>query len=257
MSQRIFSLLFLLLSFSPAFSQNRLYDHNTIDWITFSTTLPFNSKTELWMELQSKRADFTNEVQQNLGRFGINLHVTNNLDVLVGLGRAETFAFGDYPTISTKSIPEIRFFEQVVIKNKINRVELQNRIRLEQRYGGKMSITDPKKVDTWTYTNRLRNLLRANIPLKGKTIDEHEPYLSFMEEVLISFGKNVGLNFFDQNRAGAVLGYKFNKALKAEVGLIFQTVIQSKFVESKPVIQYNVGPQMSVSYALVRKALKK
>ena len=75
-------------------------------------------------------------------------------------------------------------------------------------------------------------------------------YLTLSDEVFIGFGKNVGLNVFDQNRLYGLLGMNLNKFVQVEMGVLNQILQQGKAVNSKPVFQYNTGPVLGCNVKL-------
>jgi hypothetical protein len=81
------------------------------------------------------------------------------------------------------------------------------------------------------YTNRARYLARATVPLRGRTLDAGEPYASVYDEVMVSWGRNVGRNVFDQNRAYAALGWRFAGATRVEAGYLQQLLFKADGVQ--------------------------
>jgi hypothetical protein len=75
-------------------------------------------------------------------------------------------------------------------------------------------------------------------------------YLALSDEILIGFGKNIGLNVFDQNRLFGLLGLNLNKSVQLETGIMNQILQQGKAVTGKPVFQYNTGPVLSLNVRL-------
>ncbi len=68
-------------------------------------------------------------------------------------------------------------------------------------------------------------MIGSDIPLlKGK--DKAGWYLAVYDEVFWNYGKNVGANDFDQNRAYLALGKGLSKSLKLEVGSMNQFLQQ-------------------------------
>jgi hypothetical protein len=61
------------------------------------------------------------------------------------------------------------------------------------------------------------------------------------DEVFIGFGPQVNANIFDQNRFGALLGYRFSKTLRSELGYLSQIIQFGRQIGGKNVFQYNNG----------------
>lgn len=62
-----------------------------------------------------------------------------------------------------------------------------------------------------------------------------------MDEIFIVWGKNIGINIFDQNRLLALLGYKLTQDIKIEAGYLNQILQQGKGINDRAVFQYNNG----------------
>jgi hypothetical protein len=129
-----------------------------------------------------------------------------------------TYPYGEFP--ASERFPEHRIYEQFFFKGNVSSLSFQHRYRLEQRWARLAGRED------FLYTNRFRYHLRASHPFKGTTIDAKEFYAAAANEIFINFGKNVGNNIFDQNRASLVLGYRYTKELAFELGYLNQIVAQ-------------------------------
>jgi hypothetical protein len=79
------------------------------------------------------------------------------------------------------------------------------------------------------------------LPFKGTEIKDHTPYLALYDEIFIGFGENVNANIFDQNRIGALLGYRFNENIKIEGGYLNQTLQFGRQINGQPIFQHNNG----------------
>ena len=115
--------------------------------------------------------------------------------------------------------------EQVTVQQRVGQLDLSHRYRLEQRWIGKFAKAESTSPESYTYMNRFRHMLRAQMPLQGPTLDNREFYAAASDEVFIGFGKNVQENIFDQNRLYLLAGYQFSKHFRLEGGY-FQQVLQ-------------------------------
>lgn len=245
MRKQISITLFILL-FPIISGAQRLSDPNTVGWFNMFGTVYLNKKTSVWLEYQWRRDDVITSWQQSLARIGIQRHFSNGVSTLLGYGYIITFPYGDYPA-GRYHIPEHRIFEQLVWNNKIGVIALNNRLRLEQRYVGKVNQAAAEYTITdWVYLNRIRYQLRATVPLNKKTVEDKTIYIATFDELFVGFGKNVNQNIFDQNRIGLLAGYQFNKSFRAEAGYFNQTVQQAALVGGKEVFQYNHGMMLNL-----------
>jgi hypothetical protein len=236
-------LLCLLAAGKKSYSQNRLRTDNTIVWLNNFHTINIDKHWAILAEYQWRRTEGLKSWQQSLLRGGVQYKFNNGVSVLAGYGWIETFPYGDYPPAASQPFPEHRIYEQVTWNDNIGRLQLNHRIRLEQRFLGALNpqAEGDREITRWNYLNRLRYQLRAALPINHATMADKTWYAAVFDEVFIGFGKNVNANIFDQNRVGILLGYKLNKRFSLEGGYLNQTVQQPQPVSGKPVFQYNNG----------------
>jgi hypothetical protein len=83
--------------------------------------------------------------------------------------------------------------------------------------------------------------LRLQMPLGKKQIEDKTFYAAVYDEIFVQFGENVQENIFDQNRLGALIGYKVNKYFKLELGYLNQTVLFGREINGYNILQKNNG----------------
>jgi hypothetical protein len=241
-----FAVLLMLIFPAFCFSQDqRLADNNTIGWFVYTGTFKIKPKLAIHTEYQWRRVNGLKDWQQGLLRTGINYAVHKDVSLNAGYAFTETFPYGDYP--NANAFPEHRIFEQVVLKQAINMIELSHRFTLEQRFVGKVVFENNKKNTDWNFLNRVRYRLRTETPFDVKHNNKWRIILQ--DELFIGWGKNIGGNIFDQNRIGVLLGYRLNKSIKLEAGYINQILQQGKRVNNKAVFQYNNGFMLATHLA--------
>ena len=140
-----------------------------------------------------------------------------------------------------KDFTEHRIFQMVQLSHKEGIIDLSHRFMLEQRFVGRYSSAALTKEDEFPLLNRMRYMMRLQIPLKGKEIKDKTPYVTLYDEIMIGFGKNVNANIFDQNRIGVLLGYRFNKTIRIEAGYLNQTVQFGRQINRQNIFQNNNG----------------
>ncbi|MCW3123943.1 MAG: hypothetical protein JWQ38_3435 [Flavipsychrobacter sp.] len=217
-------------------AQVRLTHHNNIGWFTGIITSAINKKLSGYIEYQFRRADWVASWQQSLVRVGLSYKFHPQITVQAGYGWILTYPYGDYSIASVaKVFPEHRIYEQLVINSPIGKVSLQHRLRIEQRWIGKLRTMSSDGPDEYIYMNRVRYMPRVDVPVFKKV------YAAAYDEILIGFGKNVGENIFDQNRIAVFIGYKFNSKFKVEGGYLKQTLQLGREIGGKNMIQDNNG----------------
>lgn len=218
-------------------AQSRITDRNNIGWFATNATFAVSNHFGIHTEYQWRRNDYGNEWQQGLLRFGVNYKYSNEVLFRAGYAWAETYAYGDIPINGMgKDFTEHRLFEMVQLNNSVAKLSISHRFMLEQRWVGRYSSADLDSEDIYIYTNRVRYMLRLQLPLF-----KNGPYAAVYDELFIGFGGKIGENIFDQNRIGALIGYQFNKNFRAEGGYLNQTVQLGREVNGENVFQKNNG----------------
>ena len=180
--------------------------------------------------------------QQSLLRVGLNYNLNSRVLFRVGYGWIETYPYGEIPLNGMgRDFTEHRIFEMVQLNHKEGIVDFSHRFMLEQRFVGRYSSINEPTEDEFPLLNRIRYMIRVQVPLKGNEIKDKTPYLAFYDEIFIGFGKNVNMNVFDQNRIGILLGYRFNKNIRIEGGYLNQTVQLGRQINGQNVFQNNNG----------------
>jgi hypothetical protein len=240
-------LLITFLSLEATAQNTRLRDNNSIGWYSYTGTFRVHQQWSLHTEYQWRREDFVATWQQSLMRIGVNYHLNPNVMFHLGYGWIETFNYGDYPINGFgKQFPEHRIYQQLNITQKVGRVDLLHRYRLEQRWIGRFDRAESNQPDGWNYLNRLRYMLRLQLPLQGPALDDKEFYLAAFDEIFIGFGKKVNQNVFDQNRVSFLAGYRVNKNLRVEAGYLQQIAQLPRRIDDRNVYQYNSGLLLNV-----------
>ncbi len=233
--KRIGILFFVLISWTAA-AQNRERQNHQIGWLTTVVTPALTDKISLHAEYQWRREDWLDNWQQSLLRVGLSYKVHPQVTLQAGYGWILTYPYGDITLAAIpRTYPEHRLYEQVVVSTPVGKATLSHRFRLEQRWVGRYIHVEQRAPDSWVYLNRIRYMPRLDVPLRKKL------YAAGYDELFIGFGKNVGENIFDQNRAGLLLGYKFNQVFRAEAGYLSQIVQLGREVNGRNVFQYNTG----------------
>ncbi|MDB5239806.1 MAG: hypothetical protein JWP57_431 [Spirosoma sp.] len=247
-------LTFLCFQSICSFSQqNRVIDRNKVGWFTYNGDHKLTDRWALHTEYQWRRIDFIQTWQQSLARLGLIYKLTDRVKVSGGYTLFTTYPYGKYPSADAGvPVPEHRIYEDIQLGDKLGRLELAHRFRLEQRWLGQLSDENPRQVANWKYQHRIRYQLSATYPLSGPTVDNGEFYLNAFDELFISFGRNVGLNVFNQNRLSGGLGYQVRDNIRLELNY-FNRVLQHPSPDpatKKPIFDLDNGFRLNVDYDL-------
>jgi hypothetical protein len=220
-------------------AQNRQVANHSNAWLMYFGTHKFAPQWSVHLEAQWRRNQWIQLPQQLLLRTAINFQAVSNLQTSIGYCYVDTYPYGDFPV--AKSFPEHRIWEQIQTRQQVGKLEWINRYRLEQRFiysNGEVPI----------YQNRFRFMTRISVPLFGREIRDRSWYLSLYNESMISFGKQVKLNAFDQNRAFAALGYKVPGLGRLEFGYLLQILMKSDGVRQESNHTVQVGLTSSLPF---------
>lgn len=235
MKQTFYAMIVLFCT-SFGLAQSRITDKNNIGWWAYNGTFTVSDHFSIHTEYQWRRDDYVQQWQQGLLRVGMNYKYNDEALFRVGYAWAETYPYGDIPLNGMgKDFTEHRIYEMAQLSGKISKLGISHRIMLEQRWIGRYSKASLDKEDSYLYLNRLRYLLRLQLPVYK------ELYVAAYDEIFVGFGGNIGENIFDQNRFGALVGYTFSKNFRAEGGYLNQIVQLGREVGGKNVFQKNNG----------------
>ncbi len=235
MKQTFYAMIVLFCT-TFGLAQSRITDKNNIGWWTYNGTFTVSNHFSIHTEYQWRRADYVQKWQQGLLRVGVNYKYNDETLFRAGYAWAETYPYGDIPLNGMgKDFTEHRIYEMAQLSGKISKLGTSHRIMLEQRWIGRYSKASLDKEDSYLYLNRLRYLLRLQLPVYKQL------YVAAYDEIFVGFGGNIGENIFDQNRFGALVGYTFSKNFRAEGGYLNQIVQLGREVGGKNVFQKNNG----------------
>ena len=196
-------------------------------WALYTGTHKISNKVNFMTEYQWRRADGFQHWQQSLLRLGTEYVINPKISVMVGYGWIKTFPYGTQPVLH--DFNEHRVFEQVNLKDKIGRFELQHRYRIEQRFIEQYAINslgEVVQVDP-VFRNRIRYRAMVMVPLSRKEMTDNTLFLNVNDELFVGIGEGIAKNPIDQNRFIAALGWRFNAQTNVQVGYLNQFVIKS------------------------------
>jgi hypothetical protein len=235
----------LFITIHLAAQNDRVNDHNYLNWAQTFNTISLNKKWSLHLEYQWRRDDGLKYWQQSLLRIGANYKLNDNVTAHLGYGWIETFPYGDFPIANNGTFPEHRIYEQISFRQPINKWTFTHRFRIEQRWLGrvKAGTAGNREIEDWFFLHRFRYQFRTQYPLWAKK--DKQFYAAAADELFIGAGKNLGTNIFDQNRIFLLLGYKLNKKISIEAGYFNQTLQQGRRINNNTIIQRNNGLVLS------------
>lgn len=237
-----------IILYGGLFAQNHTYANNMGGWLQLATDIKVHPKFGFHAEVQLRGNDYLKKWQQIFVRPGVNFYLNDKIFFNLSYLFLETYPYGKFPAKS--SFPEHAIWESFNYKNQLWKIEWVQRYQFEQRF-----INSPQLIDSvWqpgkmVYSNRFRWLTRFSIPFKGDKIVDNSFYATTFDELFINFGKNIGPNIFDQNRAYLALGYKIPHVGRLELGYMFQSVLKSdgKRIENNHLIMLCLNSAFDLS----------
>lgn len=207
------------------FSQKNISNQEH-SWIIYNGNHKLSKHLGVHTEYQWRRSAIFENWQQSLMRLGLDYHVNPSLSATVGYGWIVTFPYGEQPILH--EFQEHRIWEQVNLKSKYGRFEIQHRYRLEQRFleNWIASNGDNYTKSTNLFRQRIRYRLMIQVPLTKKELLDNTLFLNINDEPFLGFGKGIGKNILDQNRFIAALGWRFNKDFNIQLGYLNQYLVK-------------------------------
>lgn len=232
----------IISGYAGVAQNNRVATDGQIGWYNYFGTFKLGPKYSIHTEYQWRRDQIITHWQQSLWRFGVNYQYNSRVQFRVGFAHIETWPYGEIPLNGLgRNFTEHRIFQMAQLSHIEGVIGFSHRFMLEQRFVGRYSTADVLSEDEFPLLNRMRYMIRLQFPLKGNEITDKTPYLSFYNEIFIGFGKNVNANIFDQNRIGALLGYRFSKSIRIEAGYLNQILQFGRQINGKNIFQNNHG----------------
>ena len=219
------SLFVIFLASSFFGTSQKQIDDQFNSWWSYSGTHKVTDKFSVSTLYSWRRNMGVKYWQQSLVRVGGNFKITDNFTVTPGYDWVVTFPYGKQP-IAVNFI-EHRPFEQFTLKNKIGRIVMKHRYRLEQRFLQNVSLNSEHKkvVNGYRFRNRTRYRLTFTIPLNHKTLEDNTLFFTVFDEVFINFGKGTG-KVLNQNWFNTSIGWKFNSKASIKIGYQNQYLIK-------------------------------
>lgn len=174
------------------------------NWIMYFGQNKLSDKWSIHTEIQHRNHTVApSNLEQLLLRAGINYH---HKDVMISGGYAH---IGSYVYESEQSAPEDeehRIWQQFILINKINRLKIEHRYRIEERWVNK------------AFKSRLRYRVMAFLPINKPVIEKGTWFLALYDEIFL----NTKQNYFDRNRLYGAVGYQLSQSTGIQTGMLQQ-----------------------------------
>jgi hypothetical protein len=174
-------------------------------WYLTNLSLSLNKKFALWLETQTRSQQLADDFFYHEFKGGIQYKFPEKITVMLGMGDYKTYTYpGNFKT--PMQVKEFRMWQQMVMSNNINRLKIEHRYRIEQRWLN------------GDFNNRFRYRFNPILPLNHSSVVPKTVYLTAFDEV---FFTNLA-PYFMRNRFFGGCGFQFSSTVGAQVGWIRQ-----------------------------------
>lgn len=195
-----FSIIALLFS-TVSFAQNK----EPGSWHIINAQLGLDKRWEAFAELQTRSNRFVRDFFYYEIKGGISYKVNKTFSLLVGTGRYVTYT-GKGNFAGPPENSEFRVWQQVTINQHLERLKIEHRYRLEQRWRSD------------GYRNRFRYRLSAMVPLNKEKMAPGAIFVNIYDEIFL----NNEPPHFERNRFFAGTGYIFTPVVTFQAGYVHQ-----------------------------------
>jgi hypothetical protein len=231
--QIVFAILFIPL----ASKAQHKTEHTNMLWTGYYNTVRFNKNWSLVSDAQLRTKDWTEKWSQLLIRSGLSYAFNDHIMVTVG------FAFFKNAQYVEKQLflkNEWRPWQEISYQVKLNKINLTQRIRTEQRF--LQQLVNNILAKTYEYIFRFRYRFDLQIPLQETNLK-----LLLGNEVMVNPLYINTTRFFDQDRIFAALNYKLTNhtSLQLQYLKIFQWHSNTSVLDDANVFRLNIYQQFS------------
>lgn len=213
------SILLTITTLAASAQAQKVVNNNSMSWFSINNVIKVSDHWAFLADLHNRRQDFMAETNFWFARAGIGYYIKPNFRVAAGYAHLWLTP----PEGLNNWQDENRFYTEFLLTQKLYSIGLMQRLRVEQRW--QEQLTNDVKTGT-KFTNRVRYLLSATIPVfKGENA-EKLPALMVSDEILLNFGKQVVYNSMDQNRFFVGIKQRVTKSLNFDFG--YMNVYQQK-----------------------------
>lgn len=213
----------VLMSLSVA-GQEKSVETANQGWVALMNHTRFTDRSGVWVDIQYRRTDdFVQRHLVTILRGGYSYFVTDQVSLQAG------YAYIGFTFPDAASRHEHRPWQQIqwIVPGKIRTTQW---LRAEQRLR-------ETATEDYRFNWRFRHNLSLTLPFTQPT-NQTYPFAVVANELHIQAGKEISINYFDQNRLFVGLGYAFNKATNLQVGYlnVFQQLAaENQFVQAHAV----------------------
>ena len=198
-----------------------------VQWAAVTSHVKVSPRLSILLDGQFRQVGQVNPQQYQL-RTGLDVKLNKSFSI-VPLGYVYTWnhLYGKQPARYVNN--EHRIWQQVTYKHSLGRVDIEHRLRPEQRFIERRYVNDAGSVVYDGYSDfqfRLRYRLQARVPLNQQTLGPDTYYAIIYDELFGSRGEYVTYDKPDQNRVFLGVGYQVHNDFSFHIGGIYQMLMK-------------------------------
>lgn len=167
----------------------------------------------LHFDAQHRDHNWLGDLDQTIIRPGVQFfHKASQSSYTLGYA----FFYFETEGVAKKPILENRIFQDIDLRQSINRVKIRHRYRFEERF-----------VENKPFAFRARYCIFIDIPINNTEIEANTLYIPLMNELFLSPKPTVGSGVFDRNWLYGGIGYRFNSNFAMQAGVLNHYTIKT------------------------------
>jgi hypothetical protein len=189
-----FILFFFISTQSILFGQQKDVVNSNQQWFQYYNQTKLSDKWTLLVDGGFRWKEGFQESSQFIVRAAMGYSLTSNIQISSGLAH-----LGFYSSDKISKV-EFRPYQEITVKNKFNKIDLNHRYRVEERFF--KSVDNGVIQSPNTFNFRFRYSLMLSIPLFQLSKEKPEKVfiLNIGDEIFVNAGSDIVDNVFDQNR---------------------------------------------------------
>lgn len=204
---------FILNNYVSNAQTGKNVDHQNLFWIRYYNQLEINDKWSIHSEFDNRV--FINPIVQNLFVVRVQGRRKFSEQVELGAGFVYFSVATQEPEVNLGfNIPEYRGQQDITWKQNWNKIGLNQRFQIEERFF--QNFDREGLTNGTTFFWRFRYRLQGEYTFWKK--ENHYLKAILYDEIMINTGKNVVNNMFDQNRIYTGLQYGISSSVAVELG---------------------------------------
>lgn len=189
--------------------------HSSEVWLGIYTKYRIGEKLFYYGEYHLRHREWWSEMSQLYLRFGLSYLVNKSFEFTGGIVTPFYYAKGEATPEINHTIPQFRFWEQLLFLNSYDRLKIYHQIRLEQRWRKDHALGSEYRYD-W----RMRYKIAAYYPLNKEHLESGAIFLCPSNEIFMQAGKHIIYNNFEDNRFFLGMGYILNDEWQFQAGYL-------------------------------------